>query len=67
VKKTTLNVKGMSCNHCVMAVTQAVGSMNGISEVNVDLEDGTVTLAHSEAVNLDDVKEKIDDLGYEVV
>ena len=33
----TLTVKGMSCNHCKQAVTQALEALPGVSDVNVDL------------------------------
>ena len=36
----TLTVKGMSCNHCKQAVTQALEALPGVSDVNVDLEKG---------------------------
>ena len=39
----TLTVKGMSCNHCKQAVTQALEALPGVSDVNVDLEKGEAT------------------------
>jgi copper chaperone len=38
---TTLNIGGMSCEHCVKAVTQALSAVPGISGVKVDLKAGT--------------------------
>ena len=37
-EKATLNVTGMSCGHCVKAVEQSVGKLEGIKGINVDLE-----------------------------
>jgi copper chaperone CopZ len=37
---TTYAVTGMSCEHCVKAVTTELGSINGVSAVTVDLEIG---------------------------
>lgn len=67
MEETILNVKGMSCSHCVIAVKQAAGSISGVSEVNVDLEDGTVTITHSGEVSMNEVKKNIEDAGYDVV
>lgn len=39
-----LKVEGMSCNHCVHAVTRAVKSVDPGAEVRVDLEGGTVSV-----------------------
>jgi len=38
-----IKVKGMSCGHCAAAVTRALKSLPGISEVQVNLADGRVT------------------------
>jgi copper chaperone len=37
-----LKVKGMSCQHCVMSVTKALGQLEGIKNVQVDLAKGEV-------------------------
>ncbi len=64
----TLNVEGMSCMHCVNAVKSAVGSLPGISKVDVDLEGKKVAVEYdSNQVNIEKIKDKIEDAGYEVV
>ena len=64
----TLNVEGMSCMHCVNAVKNAVGSLPGISKVDVDLEGKKVAVEYdSNQVNIAKIKDKIEDAGYEVV
>jgi copper chaperone len=68
MEKTVLNVEGMSCSHCENAVKRAVGAMNGVSNVLVDLKGKTVTVEYDGAkVNLDSIKHEIVDQGYEVV
>lgn len=66
--KTTINVDGMACEHCVNAITKAVGALTGVSDVKVDLEAKTVTVDHelSEA-SVEKIKEEIEDQGYDVV
>lgn len=68
MKNITLNVEGMSCSHCVNAVTKAVTALAGVDGVNVDLAAKTVTVDFDEAeVSLDSIKEAIEDEGYDVV
>lgn len=62
-----LNVKGMSCNHCVKAVESSVGSLDGVSEVKVNLEAGTAEVTYDQGVvSIDEIKETIEDQGYDV-
>lgn len=65
--KVTLNVQGMSCGHCVNSIEGSVGELNGVSKVNVHLENGSVDVEFNEnEVTLDKIKETIDDQGYDV-
>ncbi|NRG46674.1 copper chaperone CopZ [Bacillus sp. CRN 9] len=67
MESVTLNVKGMSCGHCVKAVEGSVGEMKGVKTVAVDLQNGKVKVDFDSAsVSLDEIKETIDDQGYEV-
>ncbi|MDX9916777.1 MAG: copper ion binding protein [Gudongella sp.] len=61
-----LKVEGMSCNHCVMAVKNALGELDGVQNVDVELASGNVTVT-GEALNDDAMKAAVDDAGYEVV
>ena len=63
-----LNVEGMSCMHCVNAVKKSVESLPGISKVDVDLEGKKVEVVFDpDKVNVEKIKGKIDEAGYEVV
>lgn len=67
MESVTLQVKGMSCGHCVKAVENSVGGLNGVKSVSVDLEKKQVKVDfESEVVTLDKIKDTIDDQGYEV-
>src|SRR3954470_6909175 len=59
-------VQGMTCEHCVRAVTDEVGSIPGVEAVEVDLESGTVRVSGG---RLDDsaVAAAVDEAGYSVV
>ncbi len=66
-EKTVLNVEGMSCSHCVNSIQKAVGALEGVSKVYVDLAAKTVSLEYDSGMtNLDVIKEAIDDQGYDV-
>lgn len=68
MEKVTLNVKGMSCGHCVKAVEGSVGALNGVSSVKVDLKAATVDVEFNpQEVTLEQIKETIDDQGYDIV
>jgi copper chaperone len=62
-----INVEGMSCNHCVEAVKNAVGILNGVESVSVDLPNKKVTVEFdSERVSIETIKDTIEDQGYDV-
>ena len=66
--KTILSVEGMSCDHCVKAVTNAVNALPGVFNVKIDLETGTVTVEHDPGESpLDKIKFEIEEQGYDVV
>ena len=64
---TTINIKGMSCNHCVMAVSKALNEVDGIKDVKVDLAKAEATFDEAKPVDMSIVKEQIKKAGYEVV
>lgn len=67
MQNVTLNVEGMSCGHCVKSVEGSVGALAGVNEVKVNLAEGLVDVAFDEAqVSLDQIKETIDDQGYDI-
>lgn len=61
-----LNVKGMTCSHCIRAVTNAVKEVVPDAEVNVSLESGKVSVASRHDIPADRVASAIADEGYEV-
>ncbi|MBM7570564.1 copper chaperone CopZ [Aquibacillus albus] len=67
VETKTLDVKGMSCGHCVNAVESSVNELDGIETVNVDLSANKVTVSFDDSkVQLEKVKEAIEEAGYDV-
>jgi copper chaperone len=63
---TNRTVIGMTCGHCVAAVTEEVAGIDGVTAVEVDLATGLVTVTSDGP--LDDVAfaAAVDEAGYEV-
>jgi copper chaperone len=62
---TRYAVKGMTCGHCVSAVTTEVGRIDGVTGVEVDLATGSVTVTSETALDEAAVREAVDEAGYE--
>ena len=66
MKSEVLQVKGMTCGHCVSAVEGAVKETGGTAAV--DLASGSVTVQFDESkLNVDAFREAIEEQGYDVV
>ncbi|RJR32955.1 MAG: heavy-metal-associated domain-containing protein [Deltaproteobacteria bacterium] len=61
-----IKVKGMSCSHCAGAVTKALQSLPGVSEVQVDLAGGRVTYQSAAPISPADLARVIKAAGFEV-
>ena len=64
---TTIKVKGMSCQHCVASVTKALSEIEGITDVQVDLEKGEATFNEQSPIDNAIIKDAITKIGFEVV
>jgi copper chaperone len=62
----TIKIKGLSCQHCVMAVTKALDEIEGIENVTVDLERGEASFDKTITVDRETIRKGISDAGYEV-
>ena len=61
----TVKIKGMSCQHCVGAVTKALSELPGVSNVKVDLGKGEAN--YDGEIAMEAVKAAISRIGFEVV
>lgn len=64
----TVNVKGMSCEHCKKSVMEAVSKVKGVSEVQVDLKAGLASWMDTDPASpalVEDVKKAIKAIGFE--
>ncbi len=62
----TVKIKGMSCQHCVNAVTKALSEIDGVSNVNVNLSAGEATFEEARPVHSDVIAEKVKKAGFEI-
>ena len=62
-----IKIKGMNCQHCVMAVTKALSAIDGIKNVQVDLKTATASYDEAKPVDVKVVAAAIKKAGYDVV
>lgn len=67
MKETIINVKGMVCNGCENRVINALKSISGVNEVTANHNTGKVIVTASDDVLENVIKDKIEDLGFEIV
>jgi copper chaperone len=63
----TFPVVGMTCDHCVAAVSSEVASLDGVTDVSVALVPGgtsTVEVTSEQPLDRDDVAAAVDEAGY---
>ena len=63
---TEYTVSGMTCSHCVQAVTEEVGALAGVTQVTVDLAKGGLTVVSEDAVPFSEIERAVDEAGYTV-
>ncbi len=62
----TFHVTGMTCAHCVRAVTAELMDVPGVCEVSVDISTGHVTVGSARPLAETDVRAAIDEAGYQL-
>lgn len=66
MKKKVL-IEGMTCENCVRHATEALSELNGVSNVEVKLEEKYALINVESNVTDTDIEAAIDEVGYEVV
>ncbi|WP_007023853.1 heavy-metal-associated domain-containing protein [Saccharomonospora iraqiensis] len=64
--EATYTVTGMTCEHCVRSVTEEVGEVPGVTDVDVDLASGRVTVRSRGEVDSGAVRAAVEEAGYEL-
>jgi copper chaperone CopZ len=63
---STYTVTGMTCSHCVQAVTGEISTLAGVADVRVDLASGAVTVTSDVPLADEAVRAAVDEAGYEL-
>ena len=64
-RESTIPVYGMTCDHCVKAVTEALEKLEGVEKVRVSLSGGEAVVSYDPSrVKIDDMDRAIEDAGY---
>ena len=67
---TSYAILGMTCGHCVQAVTTEISNLPGVSDVRIDLVAGGTSTAHvtsDSPLDADTVRAAVDEAGYDLV
>ena len=67
MKEINLKVEGMECAGCEKRIQNAVSNIKGVKEVKANHENGVVVITAKDGVNVEEIKNKINDLGFEVI
>ena len=64
--RTRVTVAGMTCQHCVMSVSEEVGEIDGVSAVDVSLDSGAVTVLANREIGRAEIAAAVTEAGYEL-
>lgn len=67
---TTYLVRGMTCGHCVNAVTEELTSIPNVTDVFVELVEGgdsPITVTADAELEIDAVRSAVEEAGYELI
>ena len=67
MEQETIKVEGMTCQHCVQTITEALNNITGLNTVNVDLVKKEVSVKFNEnETKLKKIFDKIIEVGFEL-
>jgi copper chaperone len=67
MKMAKIKIQGMTCEHCVRAVTNALSGVEGVTNVRVSLENHEAVFDTSGKVDMEKIKKAVEEEGYKVV
>ena len=65
-KRLNFTVPSIMCMHCVSKVKDALYKIDGVLDVKISLEKKTVTLESVSNVTVDEIRERLKNIGYEI-
>lgn len=66
MSETAYTVTGMTCDHCVQAVSAEVARLTGVTGVDVDLASGRVRVSYEQPLDDSAIRAAVEEAGYEV-
>ena len=63
--KLNLKIDGMGCEHCIKSVREALEEVNGVKVLDVKIGSAEVEAENDSVLN--EIREKLDDAGYDLV
>ncbi|MEU6265693.1 MULTISPECIES: heavy-metal-associated domain-containing protein [Saccharopolyspora] len=66
MSESTFVVKGMTCSGCMSKVTSAVTGVEGVTDVDVDISNGELTVVSASPVDPDAIRKAVNEAGYQV-
>ena len=64
--KKIIKIDGMHCDNCALRVKASLEKIDNINKVIVNLDNNEAIIEYNNQVDLDLIKETIDDLGFQV-
>lgn len=64
MEKQTLTVPNITCGHCVMSIKNELGELEGITKVDGDPENKSITVEWKSPVTLDKIKDTLKEINY---
>ena len=61
-----IKIQGMSCQHCIMSVSKALGKLPGLKNLKVDLAKGEATFENTQNLQREEIRQAIKEAGYQV-
>jgi len=61
---TTIKIQNLKCHGCANTITKGLQSIEGISEVQIHIEDSTISFAADDETRINQVKKKLLKMGY---
>jgi copper chaperone len=61
-----IKIQGMTCQHCVMSVTKALGTLPGVKNLRVDLVKGEAAFENTQNLSPAALRKAVEDAGYTV-
>lgn len=65
--KAILKIEGMTCDHCVMHVTDALQKVEGVEKAKVSLKKNEAAVKFSEPATMDEMREAVAQAGYKAI